>query len=190
MNKVLKQGSIVTLKFENVVSSNTYLVESDCGDTVLLQHPLFPECLIRSPKDSLDVVAPNIKDSIERSLDFAKKNSGFLDYNTTADLEALSLYFVVRRKLTPRQKNLLATMCGTIACIKLNNDIRAAMTLITNNSAILDEFNTLWFRNFSGLFSGKQPITSKKQRASIFNMAGFVMAELASPRTENDGSLT
>lgn len=180
-----KPGDIVTVKFENAVSSNTYKVESDYGDTVLLYHPLFPECLLRFQAHELNVVHPNIKDSIERALDFVNKNSKYLDYNTVADHEALSLYFVIRRKLTPRQKNILSTICGTIASIKLNNDVKAAMDLVVTNAAVLDDFNAMWYRNFSGLFSGKQPITSKKQRAAIFNIAGFVMAELERPTAAN-----
>lgn len=176
---------IVTVKFENTVSSNTYIVESDCGDTVLLYHPLFPHAFLRVAKQQLDLVAPNVKDSIERSLDFVKKNAQYLDYNTIADHEALCMYFVIRRKLTPRQKNTLSNICGTIASIKLNNDIKIAMELVVANSAVLDEFNAMWYRNFSGLFSGKQPITSKKQRAAIFNIAGFVMAELGRPVATN-----
>lgn len=174
-------GEVVTVKFENAVSSNAYIVDSDCGDTVLLKHPLFPSCLLRLNKDVLDLVSPNVKDSTERSLDFAKINQKYLDYNTLADHEALCLYFVVRRKLTPRQKNLLSNMCGSIAAIKLNEDIKAAMELIKANEAILDDFNAMWYRNFGGLFTGRQTITSKKQRSAIFNIAGFILAELERP---------
>lgn len=179
------RGDIVTVKFENMVSSNTYIVESDCGDTVLLQHPLFPHCLLRYLKADVDTVSPNVKDSIERSLDFVKKNANYLDYNTIADHEALCLYFVIRRKLTPRQKNILSNICGLIASIRMNNDIKAAMELVAANAAVLDDFNAMWYRNFQGLFTGKQPITSKKQRAAIFNIAGFVMAELGRPVATN-----
>jgi len=185
MSKVFNTGEIVTIKFDNLVSSNTYVVESDCGDTVLLHHPLFPHCLLRFKKTELDLVAPNVKDSIERSLDFVNKNSQYLDYNTQADHEALSMYFVFRRKLTPRQKSILSNICGVIASIKLNGDIKAAMELVKANAGILDDFNAMWFRNFGGLFSGRQAITSKKQRAAIFNIAGFVMAELERPATTN-----
>ena len=183
--RTFSPGDIVTVKFENRVSSNTYRVESDCGDSVLLQHPLFPDVLIRTSKDEIDTVAPNVKDSIERALDFVKKNGQYLDYNTMADHEALCLYFVIRRKLTPRQKNILSNICGSIASIKMNNDVKSAMELVTANAAILDEFNAMWYRNFQGLFSGRQPITSKKQRAAIFNITGFVMAELERPVATN-----
>ena len=175
-------GEVVTVRFDDAVSSNAYLVDSDDGEgTVLLKHPLFPSCLLRFPKSDLDQVAPNVKDSTERSLDFANANAKYLDYNTLADHEALCLYFVVRRKLTPRQKNLLSNICGQIAGIKLNDDIKYAMSLVASHEAILDEFNLMWYRNFSGLFSGRQNITSRKQRSAIFNIAGFVLAELERP---------
>lgn len=181
MNIEVKQNEIVTVAFENGVSSNTYIVDSIDGDTALLKHPLFDQCLIRYPVAALNKVSPNVKDSIERSLDFARKNSSYLDYNTEADLEALCLYFVIKRKLTPRQKSILSAICGIIASIKLNNDVKEAMQLVANHEGILDEFNLMWYRNFAGLFTGKQPITSKKQRSAIFNIAGFVMAELKTP---------
>lgn len=185
MDKIIKRGDIVTVKFENAVSSNTYIVDTDEGPTVLLKHPLFDECLLRRKKDELDLVSPNVKDSIERSLDFVNKNAKYLDYNMLAEHEALCLYFVIRRKLTPRQRGSLSNICGTIASIKLNNDVKAAMELITANFAVLDDFNSMWYHNFSGLFSGKQAITSKKQRAAIFNIAGFALAELERPVAVN-----
>jgi hypothetical protein len=185
MGKTFKAGEIVTVKYENVVSSNTYVVESDCGDSVLLFHPLFPHCLMRHGKDQLDLVSPNVKDSIERSLDFVNKNTRYLDYNTLADHEALCAYFVLRRRLTPRQKNMLSNMCGTVASSVLNNDVKLAIDLVTSNAAVLDDFNLMWYRNFNRLFLGEQPITSVKQRAAIFNMAGFVMAELERPTVPN-----
>lgn len=183
--KTFKTGDIVTVKFEDQVSSNTYIVESESEDSVLLYHPLFPICLFRFKKESLDLVYPSIRDSIDRSLEFVNKNIQYLDYNTVADYESLCMYFIVRRKLTPRQKNTLSNICGVIASIKLNNDIKAAMELIVNNVAILDDFNLMWYRNFKGLFSGQHMITSKKQRASIFNIAGFVMSELQTSNTSN-----
>lgn len=185
MNRVYIQDEVVTIKFDNAVSSNTYLVAADLGSEVLLYHPLFPSCLLKYSKSEVDNVSPNVKDSTERSLDFIRKNSNYLDYNAQADHEALCMYFVVKRKLTPRQKNLMSNMAGTIASIKLNNDVKAAMELVKNNAAILDEFNSMWYRNFGRLFSGRQLITSKKQRAAIFNIAGFVMAELERPMATN-----
>lgn len=179
------RGAVVTLEMKDPDCSNVWLVESDLGEHVLLQHPLSPKCLIRAHKELLDKVSPNVKDSSERALDFVNMNSQHLDFNTFADFEAISLYFVVKRKLTPNQKKLLANMGGTIAARHLSDDVKKAMDLIKSNAAILDEFNAMWYRNFEGLFSGRQPITSPKQRSAIFNMAGFVMAELGRPAATN-----
>lgn len=179
--RTYQKGEVVTVTFQDKVSSNTFLIQADLGDEVLLNHPLFPECLLKYNKSVLDTVSANIKDSTERGLDFARSKASYLDYNTLADLEALCMYFIVRRKLTPRQKNILSSINGTIASILVNNDIRIAMDTVKENAALLDDFNAMWYRNFQGLFSGKQQITSKKQRSAIFNITGFVMAELERP---------
>lgn len=181
--QAIKKGDVVTVKVEDPASSNTYLVYRVIDDVALIHHPLSEKCLREVRIDELNQVSPTVKDSIERGLDFAKRNSNFLDYNTTADLEAISLYYVMTRKLTPRQKQILASICGTVASIKLNNNVQLAMEVVKDNSAVLDEYNGMWYRNFAGLFSGRQLITSKKQRSAIFNMAGFVMAELETPVT-------
>lgn len=171
-------NTIVTVKFENSNSSNTYYIEQDLGESVLLRHPLAPECLFKFPKNSVDIVFPTLKDSLERGLTFVKNNSDYLDYETNAELEALCIYYALRRKLTPRQKYTLSNMGGVIASHTLDNDLNKAMSLVKENSALLDEFNSMWFKNFSGLFNGTQTVSSKKQRSAIFNMAGFVLAEL------------
>ena len=183
MVEKIKVHDIVTISFDNLVSSNTFKVKDIIEDEALLFHPLFPTVFVKKKLSECNLIAPNLKDSTERGLDFANSNKEYLDYNTIADLESLCLYFVIRRKLTPRQKFTLAKMCGTIASHKFNNDLAAAMAFIVKNEGVLDEFNRMWYGNFSGLFSGKQRITSKKQRAAIFNIAGFALAELEIPST-------
>ena len=184
MNKV-KKGDVVTLEFENLVSSNTFIVESTSLEEgeVLLKHPLFPKILIKAKDVKLNSVYANLKDSTERCLDFANNNKQLLDYNTVADLEALCAYFVVTRKLTPRQKHTLSSMCGRIASIKFNDDTKIAIKYVKENAGVLDEFNSMWYRKFynSGLFSGRHSYASTKQREVIFNIAGAVLAELETP---------
>lgn len=180
---MIAKNEVVTVTLDdNNDSSNTYVVYEVLSDgRCLLFHPICPNTFIIRNIDDLNKVQPNIKDSCERNLNFAESNKEYLDYNTAIDLEALSLYFAIKRKMTPRQKYILSGICGNIASIKFNNDINKAMQYITKNQGILDDFNKMWFNNFKGLFSGQQPITSKKQRAAIFNMAGFAMAELYNP---------
>lgn len=176
----LDKGIIVTVDLKNN-TSNTFIVDTDEGSTVLLSHPLAKDVLIRKWKADINTTAANIKDSSERCIDYANNNRSYLDYNTAADLEAVGIYFALKRKLTPRQKQTLANICGIIASVKFNNDLREAMNFVTKNSSLLDEFNAMWFNNFKGLFSGAQQVTSKKQRGAIFNIAGYVLAELENP---------
>jgi len=174
------KNSIVTVNMGNS-SSNTFIVDTDEGDTVLLTHPLAKGLLMRVPKDKVDVSAPNIKDSTERCIDYANNNKSYLDYNTVGDLESVGTHFAFKRQLTPRQKQTLANICGVIASVKFNNDLREAMNFVSKNSSLLDEFNSMWYNNFRGLFNGSQQVTSKKQRSAIFNIAGYVLAELENP---------
>lgn len=183
--KQISSGEIVTVDFGNLVSSNTFIVDKlEEGDTALLKHPLFPEIFVRKPLSDLNKVGARLKDSTERSLDFARRNERDLGYKEIADLEALCLHFVVRRRLTDNQKNILARINGVIASIRFNNNVEETMKFVVSNSGAFDEFNRMWYNNFSGIFNGRQPITSKKQRATIFNMAGFLLAELENPQTE------
>jgi hypothetical protein len=164
-------------------ASNTFIVDSDEGETILVTHPLSPNILVRVSKDDVNKVVANLKDSTERCIDYANFNKTHLDYNIKVDLECLGIYFGVKRKLTPRQKQLLANICGILANIKLNNDVKQGMALVSENESLLDEFNLMWFNKYKSIFSGKQSITSQKQRSCILNMAGFVMAQLENPTT-------
>lgn len=176
------QGQIVTLPLDST-SSNTYVVDRDEGETVLVTHPIANGLLVRVPKDQVNSVGSNLKDSTERCLDFANSRRQMLDYNTNTDLDALGMYFFLRRNLTPRQKQTLAAICGILATIKFNQDIVNAIEYVNLNVSVLDQFNLMWYNNFKALFDRRQPITSKKQRSAIFNIAGYVLAELESPST-------
>jgi hypothetical protein len=174
------KDSIVTVDLNNQ-SSNTFIVDTVEETHYLLSHPLASGILIRVPKNKVNKTNANIKDSSERAIDYANGNREYLDYNTAADLESLAIFFTIKRKLTPRQKQTLASICGVIASVKFDNDLRDAMNFVTKNSSLLDEFNMMWYNNFKGLFSGQQMVTSKKQRSAIFNIAGYVLAEMENP---------
>lgn len=176
----LQKNSIVTYDFKTS-ASNTCELDSVEEHTVLLTHPLARGILLRVSKDQINTVSANGKDSIERSLDFANANSFMLDHSTKLDLYSLGIFFFISRKFTSRQKHTLANICGILAMAKFNDDLKSAMSCISKNLGILDEFNLMWFNNFKGLFSGKQPVTSNKQRSAIFNIAGYVLAELETP---------
>ena len=179
----MKKGDLVTIILEeNNQASNTYQVYAVLDDEVILSHPLHPRCLISKRKDELNKVGANLKDSSERAMEYAMRRQDNLDHNLRGDLESLRLYFVVNRSLTNHQKTQLSNICGTLASIYFHNDVSLAMRCVVDNNAVLDSFNAMWFNNFKDLFFGRRPITSPKQRASIFNIAGFVLAELETQR--------
>lgn len=179
----LQPGCIVTVNLENRNASNTFIVQELLDDgSVLLEHPLFNDIIVRYNQSDLNTVSANIKDSTEKCLDFAKSRANHLDFNMKGDLDALCMYFIVKRQLTPRQKSTLSKICGVLAAIEFNDSLKDAMEFIAKNETVLDDFNRMWYNNFQGLFKGKQAITSNKQRASIFNMAGFALAELTNPK--------
>lgn len=183
MRDLMKSGDIVTVNsnYRDDEASNTYIIHKIIEDECLLYHPIYKDCFIIKKINEINHTAPIIKDSSERSLDFVLANKDKLGYNSVLDLKALCLVFAVERSLGPRFKNILAALCGNIAAVHFNNNVDLAITYVVKNAGVLDDFNRMWYYNFAKLFSKKQPITSKKQRTAIFNIAGFVLAELEAP---------
>lgn len=181
----MQKNSIVTVELgQENMSSNTFLVDTDEGETLLVTHPLACGLLLRVNKEAVNVASANLKDSIERQIDFANSNKSLLDFNTIEDLDSLGIFFMLRRKLTPTQKQTLACICGNIASVKMSDDIKTAMKFITKNQFILDDFNLMWYNNFKPLFAGTQVISSRKQRTAIFNIAGYILAESENPTAD------
>lgn len=178
----LQKGSTVTRDLNNI-ASNTFSVDTDEGSSVLLTHPLACGLLFRVDKQTINTVSANLKDSTERCLDYANINKSYLDLNTKEDIEFLGIAFFLKRKFTSRQKKMLSDICGSIASIKFNDNLKQAMDIVSKNTYLLDDFNLMWYTNFKGVFTGQQRIVSKKQRDVIFNMAGYVLAELETPST-------
>jgi hypothetical protein len=176
----IEKASIITVDLGNNIS-NTFVVDTIEDTTLLVSHPLAKGILIRVSKDKADGSMAKIKDSSERGIDFANSNRRYLDFNALLDLDCICTSFVLTKRVTPRQKSIIASICGVVAEVKFNDDLKETMKFITKNSTMLDEFNYLWFTNFRKLFSGDQPVFSKKQRSAIFNIAGFLLAELENP---------
>lgn len=176
----LQEGQTVTLTKESK-SSNTYIIENIINNQVLLKHPLYPEVYIKANKDEINQVAPILKDDTERCLDYAKNYKELLDFNFTGDLDSLCLYFVVNKNLTMRQKKSLSNICGMILSTQVSNDLQEAIDLVNYNKNLLDDFNNMWYMNFEQIFNRKKHVTSPKQRSTIFNIAGFVAAQMQNP---------
>jgi hypothetical protein len=179
---MIQKNSIVTVDLGlNNSTSNTFVVDTVEEESVLVTHPLACGLLMRVPKADIDTTSANLKDSLERGIDYANANRDILDYNSAADLDSLGIYFTLKRKLTPSQKHVLANIGGVIASAKFRDNIRDAMSFVVKNQTLLDDFNRMWFNNFKPIFNGQHPINSRKQRIVIFNIAGYILAELENP---------
>lgn len=181
----LKEGEIVTVQLEDDSISNTFILSQLVDDGAYLTHPLSPGIFIKKNQVDLNKVSPTIKDSSERALNFLSKNKDILDYNGRNDLKSLCICFVVNRELTPKQKKILADLSGKVANIKFSGNVKKAMDYVVENEAVLDDFNRMWYNNFSKLFKGKQEISSAKQSGAIFNIAGFVLGEFDPNEVDN-----
>lgn len=177
-----------TLLQENKKDTLTYLVANKITNqngsiACFLVHPLAPKAYICLAADSEQELAAHQfhtqgKSPIQVQLEYAKRYHTYLDYDTNAEVESLALYFVTNRNLTADQKNKLSRICGRIASHYCHNDLSIAIRNINENEALLDEYNTMWYNNFKKIFRGEKRADTAKQRASIFNMAGFVFAQL------------
>ena len=180
---MFKKDDLVTIRLkDNVNASNTYIVAGILKDepVAILYHPLHPSCLIARNFAELNKIQANGKDATERLLEFALIRQDELDHNMRGDLEALRLFYVINKTLTNHQKSQLSAIAGNLASIYFCGDVNLAIKYVNDNSAVLDTYNSMWYSNFIDLFKGKKPIVSPKQRASIFNIAGFVLAQLES----------
>ena len=187
MSEQINVGDIVTTKLMDENSSNTFLVDSilfsEPNERVyFLKHPLFPSVLIKKSESELNKISAQLKDSTERSIDFVSHNRTKLDFNSIQDLDSICLSYAVLRRLSPKQKSVLSNIAGNIARRSFSDDLAETMRFIIIHETLLDQFNRMWYDNFSGLFNGSQRVTSGKQRDSIFNIAGFIMAQLENPK--------
>jgi hypothetical protein len=178
----MKQGELVTVNFgERNSSSNTYKIARAFAGEAFLEHPLASDCFILRKEEELDKTIPNLKTPQDRCLDYLFKYKKYLNYDQQCEAEALFFFFVVKRKLAGSQKNHLSQLCGRIAAVYCDNDLSIAIRTVNENLALLDPFNRNWYNNFErvhGFFSGKKEPWSDPQKNSIFNIAGFVLAQL------------
>jgi len=175
----IKVNSLATVdlgKFSN--SSNTYRVVSKLrGKKVLLAHPLTEECFIIKDEESLNKVAPSLKSPTEKCLDFCKKHKNLLGFKSNATLDALCYYFVIRKDLAANQKEELAILCAKIANITLKNNLLNALTLITDNLGVLDEFNLNWYTRLQPSLKNIASL-EQKQVKQVVKIAGFILAQI------------
>lgn len=188
----IKQGDLVTVQLdENNQSSNVYVVARKLDGECILNHPLYPNCLILKKDSELNIATAAPKSASEKCLEFITKNRDLVDFGTMAEIHAMCAYFIINRILTRRQLRFLSTQCGRLASQKLNSNVSAAIKKVAENQALLDEYNLSWFNNLRDVYAGKR-IPTPNQRETIFNQAGFVFAQLEINRVpqKSDTQLT
>lgn len=175
--KSVQEGDLVTLTLDEFSGvSNTYLVAKKLPDQSLLQHPLAPECYLLKDDSELNKSFPDLQKPLEKCLFFAKKHKDLLGYIISAELDALCYYFVLRKTITTKQRHDLANICGRIASFLLQANLTQAIALIKANEPLLDEHSQVLLSSLGNLSAPSQ-IKNKGERYTIFNIAGFVLAQ-------------
>lgn len=178
--KEIKEGDLVTIALSEYQSvSNTYVVAKKLEGECVLSHPLAPECYIIKKDDALNDYFPTMQNSIEKCLFFAKKNKDCLGYSLASDLEALCYFFVIKKEFTPKQRTDLANICGKISSVLLGNNLSYAVTYIKQNQVLMDEYNHALFNSVKKILDDTRNLKTKVERYSIFNIAGFLLAQVS-----------
>lgn len=176
--KAIKEGDLVTISLgEYRVVSNTYRVARKIGSQCLLSHPLAPDIYILKNDTELNNNFPSLQNQVEKALVYAKQNTSALGYTMAADLEALIYFFIIKKEFTPSQRNDLANICGKIASMIINSNIGSAVTLIKQNKVLLDEYNHSLFNGVKHIIDDPLSMKHKGERYTIFNIAGFILAQ-------------
>ena len=181
MENNVKPGSLVTIDAKNK-QINTYKVKFllDNGNLALLHHPLAPEVYLLEEINNLNNTLANLRSPLENCIRFCLKNSEYLNYDERLDLDAIALYYVVRRVLSNQQKASLAKITGKVASILNTYNISKCVEIVNKNLHLLDEFNKYWYNNLEKVFKDPEKVRSKNQKRSIYNISGFVMAQIGS----------
>lgn len=179
--KPISVGDLVTVELDAYnVASNTYHVVAKFEGSSVLSHPLAPDCFIVKLDSELNNTFPSMRSPVEQCLLFAKNNREKLGFTMAADLDALAYYFVVKKSFTAKQRHDLANICGKIASVVLGNNISAAVGEIKHNKVLLDEYNHSLYNSVKKVIADPLSLESKVQRYTIFNIAGFVLAQQTS----------
>lgn len=183
-----KIGDVVTVSLANGHVA-TLKVASEQGRTpnsVFLSHSyLKNQIFVEVELDRLNLTFAEAQNNTLKCISYASINESILSVQDRESLDDIRIIYAIKARLTSFQMQKLSQLCGQIAEHHFKTDIKAAMKFIASSEALLDDFNRMWYYNFKKtLFTGDQLITSKKQRMSIFNIAGFAMAVSQNPIIE------
>lgn len=179
LNEDIKVGSLITYE-EDAYSdaSNTYIVKYISEDTLFLTSPLVTNVLIAKSVNEVNKAAPKLKNDLERCLDFCNFYRNYLGYNIEAQLDCLAYYFLVKRNLSPSQKETLSFIYGKIASIIVKNDLRSAVELIKQHNSLLDDFYKIWADKMKDGIQDVSKIDTKFKKSSIYKILGFILAQI------------
>ena len=176
--KTIKENDIVTVSVGPYQAmSNTYIVARKLPEESILVHPIAMDCCIIKSDTELNQALAQGQNPVEKCLLFAKFNVNILGHSTTADLDALCYYFVVRKTFTPKQRHDLANIVGKIASVILSNNLSAAVQTIKQNVALFDEYSYTLYQKNKPIIEHPLEVREKTERFTIFNLAGFVLAQ-------------
>jgi len=161
--------------------SNVYILTRELeNDLVLLSHPLAPEVFILKVKSELNHVIATSKSPYERCLEFIVKSRDYFDYERRAEIDCLCTNFVANRRFTDRLRNLVARLVGVPAKVQFQDSIKAAIDYVNKNKALFDDYHNRVYHNktYQPFFSGQAYPDEARQRETIFNLAGFLLAQI------------
>lgn len=161
--------------------SNVYTLEKELkDDEVLLSHPLSYDTFIVKNARDLDVVPAIPKSPYERCLEYVLNHSDYFDFERRAEITCLCSNFVVNRKFTDRLRNLLARLVGVPAKIKFQNSTKEAIAFVNENKALLDDYHNRVYHNvtYNPIFKGVARPENGRQLETVFNLAGFLLAQI------------
>jgi hypothetical protein len=177
----IKRGDLVTLPLsENF--SNTYRVLSVFSfkkrKLAILEHPLSPECAIIKDVAELNTAMGVTKSPLEHCLKYINNHRSYLGYMAQADLDSLIYYLVVKRELTPRQKDKIATLAGKVAGIKLNHNLASAANIVSNHYALLDDYSKMLYRQHKEQIENIDNLATTIDRSIVYRLAAVILAQL------------
>lgn len=182
--ETLEAGMLVTVPGEPH-TSNVYVVHSVLADgNVLLSHPWAPQCFLLRNASEVNSVAPSPRTVRERCVAFALKNRASLSDNDQTELDAIAMYYVARRRFSARQLEALYSLCGKIAAIQTQHSTSLALQIVNDNKGLLDDFTEQRYQAFRNIFEGKEVCKTREHRANVFNVAGFVIAQISKTGVE------
>jgi len=177
-----EEYQFVSINNEALVSVGpklTYRVVQTLGENKILSHSLTPSCLIVKPDRALKEPLHEMPSEVERAIRFAMANESLLGFTALADLKAISYFLVIEGYLSGKQRGELSNICGKIASVKLANNLLAAGALIQKYRPLLDDYNTTSYNAVKHLIDNpRMEKCDKNQRFTIFNLAGFIQAQL------------